>query len=390
MKKSLLALAVVGAFAAPAMAQSSVTLFGTADVALQNRSASGAGGFSATGLGSSGLSSSALGFRGTEDLGGGLRAGFWFEGDIRADNGTGGSLARQNTAPSASTNNDGFQFNRRSTLSLEGGFGEIRLGRDFNPVFRNVLGFDPFGTLGVGASSNLILNVGGAGIAGASAVRTSNTIQYFTPNFSGFQGIISYAFGEQPSNAAAGANKSGNFLGLRLGYAAGPLSVAYAYAKTDYAAAAAAAGVTPANGAAAGVGRGNYIQNNLGVSYNFGVATAMFQWNTSKMDNYNGPNTAGQTQRDWLLGVNVPVGAGNIRASYINSKVDIAGRGTSTQLAIGYVHNLSRRTALYATYAQINNGTGMNFNSGAVSQTAVPAVAGNRTRGYDFGIRHSF
>ncbi len=433
MKKSLLALAVAGAFAAPAMAQSSVTLFGNADVAVQQRSASGGG--SQLRLGSSGLNSSAIGFRGTEDLGGGMRAEFWFEGDVAADSGFG--AATQNNNQTLTAAGSGFTFNRRSTVALAGSWGEVRLGRDLVPTFRNHTGFDPFGgSTSAGAANNMIGNVAG-NLGSATAVRASNMIQYFSPDFNGFQVTVAYAMGENNSNATganaqAAANNintrnNGNMLGLRIGYAAGPLSVAYAHQRTSYATGAGNAAATAItavgnglnnavafngsvaanNPLASGTGWGtfgDYTVNNLGGSYNFGVATVMAQYNTTRFNTTANANvvtvgnfTGAVQQRDWLLGVNVPVGAGNIRASYINSRISgIVGLGTASQWALGYVHNLSRRTALYATYATINNTGGTNANGTVGGSTFTNGVVvnatggGRRASGYDFGVRHSF
>lgn len=115
-EKSLIALAVLAASGA-AMAQSSVTLFGIVDTGVSyvdNASGSDA----KYGVHSSGNATSRLGLRGTEDLGGGLKAGFWLEGEIFGDNG----------------NASGFDFKRESTVRLSGNFGEVRLGRETTPL----------------------------------------------------------------------------------------------------------------------------------------------------------------------------------------------------------------------------------------------------------------
>ncbi|HWH83426.1 MAG TPA: porin, partial [Burkholderiaceae bacterium] len=111
MKKSLLALAVLGAFAGVASAQSSVTLYGTLDV--NGRYVKADGQSRSLTQSTDGINSSQLGFRGIEDLGGGLKAGFVLLAGVNPDSGT---------------TNSKF-FNRRSTVSLMGGFGEVRLGR---------------------------------------------------------------------------------------------------------------------------------------------------------------------------------------------------------------------------------------------------------------------
>ena len=143
MKKSLIALAALAA-AGAASAQSSVTLFGIVDAAISHYGVSDGGHFSA--LANSGYNSSRLGFRGTEDLGGGLSASFWLEGALQNDTGYGGS---QNVSGNTVT---GLDFRRRSTVSLAGGWGELRLGRDYTPTFWNMTVFDPFGTNVVGST----------------------------------------------------------------------------------------------------------------------------------------------------------------------------------------------------------------------------------------------
>src|SRR5206468_11651565 len=199
MKKTLIALAALAA-AGTASAQSSVTLFGIVDVNYAHYSVDG--GTSAYGtaassghvnvLTNSGYNSSRLGFRGTEDLGGGLSASFWLEAGISNDDGrAGGAIAAGNQGVTVA-GNTGLNFNRRSTVSLAGGWGELRLGRDYTPQFWNLTVFDPYGTVGVG--TNQLLNSLGAL---PTAVRASNSIGYFLPaNLGGFYGQVQYYLGE--------------------------------------------------------------------------------------------------------------------------------------------------------------------------------------------------
>src|SRR5690242_9540540 len=123
MKKSLIALAALGAFAGAASAQSSVTLFGIVDVGA--RAVKNGDGSTVKSLTSNGLATSRLGFRGEEDLGAGLKAGFWLEAEILADVGQGGSNA--SSLPNGAAVASKF-FGRRSTVSLSGPFGEVRAG----------------------------------------------------------------------------------------------------------------------------------------------------------------------------------------------------------------------------------------------------------------------
>ena len=166
MKKSLLALAVLAASGA-AMAQSSVTLFGIVDTGFGY--VKNSGGDKKIGLSTSGNATSRLGFRGVEDLGGGLKAGFWLEGQIDGDDG----------------NAAGFNFKRRSTISLAGNFGEVRMGRELTPGYVKTSSYDMFGQVGMGQFlgwSQSLSDFGGD----INGVRSSNMLSYYTTNFGGF------------------------------------------------------------------------------------------------------------------------------------------------------------------------------------------------------------
>jgi len=355
MKKTLIAMAALAATGI-ASAQSSVTLFGIVDATYQHASTSGSN--SITRLTNSGYNGSRLGFRGTEDLGGGMSASFWLEAGVNNDDGTGAGTNTNNQAggaAAAAAGGQGLTFNRRSTVSLAGGFGELRLGRDYTPHFWNQTVFDPFGTNGIGTSRVLA-----SGTGGLTAVRASNSIGYFLPgNLGGFYGQVQYYMGENASNAAGGTQDDGRGFSGRVGYANGPVNVAAGYGRTVYVA-------------------GDIATTNIGASYNFGVATAMFLYNTDK----NNVTTAKQT--GYLVGASVPVGAGEVRLSYSTSKASLT-TAKSTQIALGYVHNLSKRTAVYATYARVGNSNGA---LAALGGTA--GVANASSSGYDLGVRHSF
>jgi predicted porin len=357
MKKSLIALAVLAA-AGTASAQSSVTLFGIVDATLQRISNSG-GGASVTRLTQSGYNSSRLGFRGVEDLGGGMSASFWLEAGMQNDDGRGFGTNTNNQASGGGTATGGTQgltFNRRSTVSLAGGWGELRLGRDYTPQFWNLTVFDPFGTNGAGTTQTL-----NSIITGVTSVRASNTIGYFLPgNLGGFYGQFQHYRGENASGAATSSDGNGN--GIRVGFANGPFNVALATSKTDYAA-------------------GDVKQSNIGGQWDFGIAQLMGQYSVDKNGTAKG--------KGWLIGGLFPIGAGQIRAAYSEYRTDL-GAGPdpkARKLALGYVHNLSKRTAVYTTYARVQNKNG--------SAAPVAAGAGNpginaSSSGLDLGIRHSF
>ncbi len=222
MKKSVLALAVLGAFAGAASAQSSVTMFGVVDLNVQTVSNNER----VYGMGTDGMSSSRLGFRGVEDLGGGLKASFWLEMGIAPDTG------RSNTNGNwGSGTENQLIFNRRSTLSLSNQWGELRLGRDYTATFWSWTVFDPFGTNGVGAATNLALGRPPGALAGSTygtLVRANNMVQYILP-----AGVFGPGLYGQ-LQIAAGENSQGNkYWGGRIGYAAGPFDIAGAYGQTD-------------------------------------------------------------------------------------------------------------------------------------------------------------
>ena len=385
MKKSLIALAVLAASGA-AMAQSSVTLFGIVDAAVTRINSGGAG--HVTGLTSGGNSTSRLGFRGTEDLGGGLAASFWLEGQLGVDDGTA----------------SGFNFARRSTVSLSGTFGEVRLGRDYTPGFWNVTTFDPFGTRGVGQA--LDLNSGLATGANARAissnpVRNSNSVGYFLPaTLGGFYGQAQYAFGEQ--NSRLRNDKAGNAIGGRVGFANGPLNVAVAYNVTKqlYGGNNVAIPFAPGNGnippvQAVPAGKGSDLkQANIGASYNLGFVKPMVYFGASKVDN-NQTGGADGRLNEILFGATAPLGAGELRASI--SRYDLKGGSSNdaNKVAVGYGYNLSKRTQVYATVARLNNQGNAQYSlggnaTGVQGITASAPKPGGNSTGFDIGVRHSF
>lgn len=395
MKRSLLALAALTAFAGAASAQSSVTLFGIVDVNARNVKNGSNGDIS--GLNTDGNASSRLGFRGVEDLGGGLRAGFWLEAAVTADNGTigggnGGATANAAstvdpksctantttgviTCPAAtntaSASSGGF-FNRRSTVSLLGNFGEVRLGRDYIPTFWNHTVFDVFGTNGVASATNLITVAPGVAPFGTAQtlVRANNAIGYFLPQLGGFYGQITVAAGEKqvPGN---------KYTGGRFGYGAGPFNAAIAYGVTEQPEAA----------------LGDIKAMNIGASWAFSFMTLMGQYN--KYEQEASGTTTAKLQKDlenYSLGVIVPFGASSIKASYGETKFkDGAGNEPkATQIGLGYLYDLSKRTTLYVHYSQIDNDAGLAFIAGTGGPATTGLTNGFKSTGYEFGIRHSF
>lgn len=421
-RKPILALGLA-LCAGGAAAQSTVTVFGIVDVALSHYTAKSApyAGFplapvavrsSQTVLSSGSSLPSRIGFRGTEDLGGGLAAGFWLESPLTNDNG----------AVALGT------FARRSTLSLSGPFGEIRLGRDYAPAFWNDTLFDPFSNSGVGANLIGMVNTrlavasaqatGGplnGGLPGGpdNYVRTSNAIGYFLPaGLHGLYGQAQYAWHENTKvhGEPGSPSRRGAEAGVRLGYASGALDVAGAYVQS-----------TVGDAWLPGLGRSTRkIRSvSLGASYDFGMAKLSGELSRVSdesrgavaVDGLRWQATATDTYHGALLGLSVPLGAGQIRAAYSRVRFKdgagplglapdtAAGHASASKFALGYSHNLSRRTMLYAAVARIrirdgqNNPAVIGVGVGPAGTGAYAPAGGYAPRsavGYDLGVRHTF
>lgn len=347
MKKTLVALAALAVVGA-ASAQSSYTIYGTVDATLQFGNGDVK---NLTALGNSGLNSSEIGFRGIEDLGGGLKAGFILAGGVNNDNGTGASTNTNNQASGASASG-GFVFNRRSYLRLMGNFGELRVGRDYTPAFWQEAVYDPMGINGVGTSRAF---QGGAAYSGVTAVRASNSIGYLSPSMSGFGVWVQGYLGENASNNTN--NDAGTGASVRFTYDNGPLSLGAAFASTN-----------------SGPGVDNQVST-LGGTYDLKVAKINAYVLKNQMTNKHDID-------GYLIGGTMPMGPGLIRASYSNTD---SGAGAVGQFALSYVYSLSKTAQIYGTFANVSNSNG----AAAALNGAATSVNGSSS-GFDFGISKSF
>ncbi len=349
-----------------------------------------------SGLGADGIYSSRLGVRGTEDLGGGLKANFHLEGALSPDTGLG-------------TSGGGFNFQRRSVVGLEGAFGSIVAGRDYTPLFGVSGVVDPFSTNGVGSSYNLLNNVittTGTGATTAStfrtrqtgslagtnaastifegsvwgdpsAIRMSNAIGYTSPGFSGFSVAAMYSFGSENANLARDA---GTGASIRLTYAQGPLVVSLAHQTVKGGLAGSASPVVVPDDDQ------KWATNFLGASYDFGILKLSAGYKTDKL---SGDADLGGRLKGGIVGITAPVGPVVLRASYVERRIGDDKIGN--QAAVGASYDLSKRTAVYANYAELDNepGFGMSVN-GTAGSGAPGSEAGRRSRGLELGVRHIF
>ncbi|MDM0015373.1 porin [Variovorax sp. J22P168] len=362
-----LVLAAVGAAAqspqvAKPVSADSVTFFGIVDLALSYGTGSIA---SLTQLASGRSSTSRWGVRGYEDLGGGLAAGFWLEGQINADTG-GTGTSNFNNQPDGTIN---ALFGRRSTVSLIDLWGELRLGRDFTSLFRNRDDVDPFSTTGVGANLADVLS-----IDGPTATRASNMVGYFLPpSLGGFFGEAQYFMGENTNvsglpnvNGLLNVNADdGDGYAGRVGWASGGLAVAVAGSRTRF---------------ARTVTSGDIDAYSIAASYDFQVVKLSAGYYHDEVKQLL-PLTA----TGYLVGAVVPLGLTQFKMSYSSYGTDAAGDPRADKIAAGVVYSFSKRTSAYGTYAYLRNRGGASYTlNGSIT------APDSHSSGFDIGLKHSF
>jgi predicted porin len=297
MKKSLIALAALGAFAGAASAQSSVTLYGRVDLSI-NKGAGTAQKAINNGSGSR------FGVRGVEDLGGGMAAIFQIEHRFSADTGGFADSSRM--------------WGGRSIVGLRGGFGQVLLGREYTTAFlQSQLVADPWGwdtvvsgTPGTGLNQ---LITGGA----IARVRNDSSLTY-NVSASGFN------FGAQIAEATDTINNFQNKpINFALSYSAGPLVFGFGYERTGQEAAATAKWTT------------------VNASYNLGAVRLGAFFGT-------GNTAANAKHRSYLVSAVAPMGAGEFRASFGKLTNRTANRDAAKGFGVGYHYSLSKRTTIYA------------------------------------------
>jgi len=352
MKKSLVALAVL-AVSGVASAQSTVTIYGLVDAWIgtvkdNNLSQSGVNvphPFSGSG---GGLQTSRFGLKGSEDLGGGLKANFLLEAGFDPSTGAANNYTNPYTGATSTA-----VFGRQAWVGVSGGFGELKLGKMWTPYDMvkgsGAAGFDSLlfaPSTSVWASNNY-------------SDRPGNSIYYETPNFSGFSAAGMYSFGENKT-ATVGAGK---IISFNVAYANGPIGASLAYQSEKATAAATAVKYTQLNG-----------------SYDFGVVKLLGAYGNVK--NGASPVTGLATDKttEYQIGLDFPVSSTfTLSGGYARSKsTRLAGAPDLKRTGYGLagLYALSKRSNLYAGVQ-----SGKETNSG---------VADRKTTTYGVGIRHTF
>lgn len=405
MKKSLLALAVLGSFAAAAQAQTSVTIYGIVDMGVFYQNKSGPHNNSLFTEASGQMSGSRLGFKGSEDLGGGLKANFVLEMGFTANNGAG---AQQDNGAT------GTLFGRTSTVGLSGNFGSVNLGRQTDFAYSGTAGgMNTFSHAGYVTNFS---TVDGNKQARLQGDRTNNSIRYDMPSMNGLNGGVMYGLGQQ-----AGGGSAGSVYAAGLKYDNGPLAFGGDYYQSKV-------GLTPAdrnliNSEAANANPGELAAVNanmastatktftLGASYDFGFGKLYGNWSRVTMlpltpsatatssQTFNsgsyGSGSANNRLDVFELGYNhnltaslkLLTGLAHTNVSFNNGTP----QGKLNQAFIGTDYFLSKRTDLYAVATYVRTSDVANplaINSNTLTPTANPA--GGSAYGMGVGIRHTF
>ncbi len=325
LKKILLLAALGGAFAIPAAAQTQVAVSGLVDVyAGSMRNAGDTNSRSA--VNSGGMTTSWFGFKGSEDLGGGLKANFLLTSFFQADNGSQGRFPGDT------------MWSRDANVGLSGSFGAVSLGRGLAPNFLPTILFNPFGDSFT--FSPLILhadvplfNASGWTNSIAGDTGWSNEIVYTTPNMGGLSANIHYQFGEVAGNTGT------NNVGANALYFNGPLALTAFYHTVE---------VNNPSGAAGPVMMAATRQKAwmLGGSYDFKVAKAYATYGQTS-------HNIDLEDKTLSLGAAVPAGPGKVQIAWAQTKrsgVAIGADQKRTTASLGYDYDLSKRTDLYAVY----------------------------------------
>ena len=356
MKKTIIAIAILGATAAGASAQSSVTVYGLVDVGLVRESGAAAG--SANKVSGGVGSGSRLGFRGTEDLGNGLSAVYVLESGFQPDTGAMGQ--------------GGLLLGRQVFVGLQGGFGTLTLGRQYTPQYMTVVMVDPFGSGTAGDSKNLMPGTGNG------YTRMDNTIKYASPVAGGFSGELVYAPGEVGGDSSAGRQYGG-----AIGYAAGPLKVRLGYHNRNNDTAVLKNVEEARNTVLTAVYDFKVARAHLAYGTNKGVNSSALR-NTGNPFGYAVAPVASTDSADWLLGVSLPFGPHTLMATYIGKDDKTVRNQDARQVAIGYKYALSKRTDVYTAYARIDNKNGAGYTVGSAIES------GSGDAAFNLGVRHAF
>ena len=378
MKKSLVALAIFGAYAGVAQAQSAVTMYGSFDGGVRQVDNVDALGNNKTSVGSNGTyNSNRLGFKGVEDLGNGMNAHFNLEAGFNTGTGSSSSVA--------STSNTARLFDRTASVGLGGGWGSLDFGRQYSISFRTIGAYDPFNykytgiiPLAVQAAS------GGTGIIGAATTasnfggyRFDNDIQY-AGTFGAITARAEYAPGE-----VAGSTKARASSAVGLSYAQGPFSAGAAYTQKQ---------VSPAFSIAGP----NFDDKawTVGGAFRMDAFRVAVGYNNEKISGANAAGTAAigdaKQRLGWVGGSYLITPAFELTAAWYQTRIDSPAAtaaafttGKRDMAIVGATYALSKRTSLYGDVdtTKLNGNQVLGFGT---------STTRDRTTGLSLGVNHFF
>jgi predicted porin len=337
MKYTYLAAALLSSLPLFAHAQTNVTVYGVMDASIGVEDTDAPGEDSRTVVNSGNQSSSRIGFRGTEDLGNGLKALFNVEAGVALDTGAA----------------DSNLFNRRAVVGLQGAFGTITIGREYSPIAAVAAATDILGQGFYG--SNL-----SAFATNRLTRRLANSVNYKSENLSGFTVNAAYSTGERA------VEPSGDLSGISLEYRNGGLYLGAGYHVLER------------------LATGDDKEYAFGAGFTMGAFEIKGNYLVADQ---TGPNNE---YKNANIGGAFTSGANKFFLNFQQQKLENGAKGNAVTLAYSYA--LSKRTNIYSTYAQLrNNGRGVFNLQSASTSIAPPATAlGADPRVFNVGVRHSF
>lgn len=350
MNKKLIALAVAGACVVPAaMAQTAnpVTLYGRVYATFESVEASGGTVADVVRRNRVSDQASMLGVRGTEDLGGGLKAFFQLETSFKPDQ------------------NDSTFAGRNSGVGLQGGWGSLLLGRWDTPYKVTTIAVDPFGDLTLGGITAGMSGSGARNVNAEFDRRDQNVVQYWSPTWAGVAVRLSYSANEARTAAVNPRSNGGS-----VTWTGGPVYVGYAYHElydTAY-----GTPIISKQQAHAVFGTVTFGPIKLGADYNKNKRTGLTD------------------QKAWMGNITWTIG--NNQLIYQHTKSNDGELSTATQPeckvdTVGWQYNFTRRTFFLAQYAKVDNNSVGTCNFGSQPLTI---AAGQDPKGFSLGLRHVF
>lgn len=339
--KKVIVMSVMSALVLPVVAQADVTVYGQARMSVDsNRNGENAPGKDGSAVAVS-SNASRLGFKGSEDLGNGLKAIWQYEREVFFDNGK-----------QTSSNGDPSFKARNTFLGLNGGFGTVLLGTHDTPYKLATQSHDIMADTH-GDYNGLVMH----------DTRADNVIAYLSPDFAGFMFAAAYIpsyKNDDVSRTSTEAKQKGT--SANVTYAVGPVDMSLAYEKLS-----AATGTAPATFDDKAIKLGVAVK--IGEATRVGLVVDKREWT-------NG--TSSETSTKWL-NLTQAVGKGSIRAGY--GMVDETASGANdgaTMLTAGYFHSMGKNVELYAQGIQVANDDGGIY---SVRFVPLPTAGGNKVPG---------